>query len=376
MEQQYLTVSAYDQAERNAWDQLSNRSLQAANSEVFRAVGFPLHCFDDAGVWRFGETMHEHSQKWIWDLLSGLTAFESEALKVLNFKILPKLSNHYHQPVRAGNSFLDPLIIGRHILDMFPDRPLKILEIGSGSGYLSWFLAKAGHKVITTDVSQGFYLFQNHLFSETHGAGFVELANQDSSLSACLENPSVNMIHLPWWKYYSLHRSKLDWTVDIIISEGNLCEMSPQGHQYTIHLAKRILNSENPDCFMGFRSFGNQKVTHLLDVYQEFCKAGFEARFSDRKLSVFVPSPAGSASQLESLSQWRQAQQASPFILQLPEHFVRPTDRWSNRIESARKQALNDLVMHGDAFLDCARDQYNLIDPGGADQHVADFTDL
>ena len=49
------------------------------------------------------------------------------------------------------------------------DGPIRILEIGPGSGYLGLLLANDGHQYFAMDAAQAFYLYQKKLWSDVYG---------------------------------------------------------------------------------------------------------------------------------------------------------------------------------------------------------------
>ena len=377
MSEEFLSVAAYSKAEHAGRDHLPNRAIQASSKETFSRVGFPDSCSGDGGIWRFAETMHEGSHSWVWKkFLTGLTENEAAALSELNFDILPKLSSRYHRSVQAGNSFLSPLLLARQVNAMFPGKRLRILEIGSGSGYLSWYLARAGHTVITTDVAQGFYLFQNHLLRQGLGDAMVELATDDSSIADCLNDPEIRSIHLPWWKYYDLYRSEPSWFVDVILSEGNLCEMSAYGHRYAINLADRVLDRENAFSFLGFLTWGYQEYTRHFDVFEAFCESGFAMRHTDEKLTVMAPcnEPQGIGQDLRKIVEhYRQSTDNWRNVRMLPDEFTSPTPEWTQFVHSARTRAEAEITISEEEIMKNDGAKFGLSLPGGEDQSFSRF---
>ena len=100
------------------------------------------------------------------------------------------------------------------------DGPLKILEIGPGSGYLGLLLANDGHQYFAMDAAQAFYLYQKKLWSDIYGADYFDYSESTS------RPDSAKVTHIPWWQFANFSIPIPD--VDVVTINHALAEMHPQ----------------------------------------------------------------------------------------------------------------------------------------------------
>ena len=100
------------------------------------------------------------------------------------------------------------------------DGPLRILEIGPGSGYLGVLLANDGHQYFAMDAAQAFYLYQKKLWSDIYGADYFDYSEMSS------RPDTAKVTHIPWWQFANLSIPIPD--VDVVTINHALTEMHPQ----------------------------------------------------------------------------------------------------------------------------------------------------
>jgi hypothetical protein len=100
------------------------------------------------------------------------------------------------------------------------DGPLRILEIGPGSGYLGMLLANDGHQYFAMDAAQAFYLYQKKLWSDIYGADYFDYSESSS------RPDNAKITHIPWWRFANLSLPIPD--VDIVTCNHAFAEMHPQ----------------------------------------------------------------------------------------------------------------------------------------------------
>lgn len=97
--------------------------------------------------------------------------------------------------------------------------PLRILEIGPGSGYLGLLLANDGHQYFAMDAAQAFYLYQKKLWSDIFGSDYFDYSESSFRLD------TTKVTHIPWWQFANLSIPIPD--VDVVTINHALAEMHP-----------------------------------------------------------------------------------------------------------------------------------------------------
>ena len=162
-----------------------------------------------------------------------------------------------------------PFRIISAISEAFNISSLNIFEAGPGLGYLGAMLIKSEHKYISFDVTQGMYIWQNHLFN-TISNNITELVSA-TNIPNLIDN---QFIHLPWWHYVNLDISNIQAPVDIFYSNSNLCEMSLYSLRMLLEKSKNLMQDSKIGLFfyMGTGYPGQISVDMLNE---EFLSAGY-----------------------------------------------------------------------------------------------------
>jgi hypothetical protein len=211
-------VEKYNQAEREGRSTVSNRVIEAFGLEVFGALGYPFKVTDESELWRYHDVMQEGRFEANLRLISNCTDHEFELLTKTAKQILGFSERHF--PIRNSgkHALTRSLYQYQLIMKNRPhDGPLKILEIGPGSGFLGMLLANDGHEYFAMDAAQAFYLYQKKLWSDVYGANYFDYSE---SLSRP-ENAKVT--HIPWWRFANLSIPLPN--IDIVTVNHALAEM-------------------------------------------------------------------------------------------------------------------------------------------------------
>jgi len=283
-----LSVEDYDAAEQRAVEQLPNRIIQCCQPELFQTVGYPTRVRATASLHRYVDVMQETRARVIYDhLLKGVSASEADAITDMATIVAEMSERVYRRRCVPVSALLRALIVVRRALALMPHCTATILEIGSGSGYVAALLARSGHPVIVTDVSQAFYLHQFQLFSSI-GRQLIELANDPRSLSEAVAGPTGCIIHVPWWKFYTVGAS-LFIPIDLITMNHCVCEMHPFALAYVLKTSAAALaqSSEQLRCII-IDGFGSTIMHSREEAESAFFGSGFEAQ-SDGIVSIFTP---------------------------------------------------------------------------------------
>jgi hypothetical protein len=211
-------VEKYNQAEREGRSTVSNRVIEAFGLEVFGTLGYPFKVTDESELWRYHDVMQEGRFDKNLRLISNFTDHEFELLTKTAKQILGFSERHF--PIRNSgkHALTRSLYQYQLIMKNRPhDGPLKILEIGPGSGYLGMLLANDGHEYFAMDAAQALYLYQKKLWSDVYGADYFDY-------SESLPRPeNAKVTHIPWWRFANLSIPLPN--VDILTANHALGEM-------------------------------------------------------------------------------------------------------------------------------------------------------
>ncbi len=211
-------VEKYNQAEREGRSTVSNRVIEAFGLEVFGTLGYPFKVTDESELWRYHDSMHDGKFESNLRLISNFTAHEFELLTKTAKQILRFSERHF--PFRnTGRHALTRSLYQYQLImeNRSHDGPLKILEIGPGSGYLGMLLTNDGHEYFAMDAAQAFYLYQKKLWSDVYGANYFDYS--ESSFGPA----NAKLTHIPWWRFANLSIPLPN--VDIVTVNHALAEM-------------------------------------------------------------------------------------------------------------------------------------------------------
>ena len=211
-------VDKYNQAEREGRSTVSNRAIEAFSLELWNTLGYPFKVNDESELWRYHDVMQEGRFEANLRLISKYTDHEFELITKTAKQILS--FSERHLPIRNSgkHALTRSLYQYQLIMKNRPhDGPLKILEIGPGSGYLGLLLANDGHQYFAMDAAQAFYLYQKKLWSDIYGSDYFDYSESSSRP----ENAKVT--HIPWWRFANIAIPLPE--VDIVTINHALAEM-------------------------------------------------------------------------------------------------------------------------------------------------------
>jgi len=214
-------VEKYNQAERAGRATVSNRAIESFSLEVFNAIGYPCRIEDESELWRYHDVMNEGNFQAYLPLIANFSENEFELITKTAGQILS--FSERHLPIRNSgkHALMRSLHQYRLLMKNRPnDDPLRIFEIGPGSGYLGLLLANDGHQYFAMDAAQAFYLYQKKLWSDTYGSDYFDYSESSS------RPDTAKITHIPWWQFANLSIPVPD--VDIVTINHALTEMHPQ----------------------------------------------------------------------------------------------------------------------------------------------------
>ncbi len=283
-------VEKYNQAELAGRATVSNRVIESFSLEVFNATGYPCRIEDESELWRYHDVMQEGRFKANLRLIGKYTADEFDLITKTAKQILG--FSERHLPIRnSGKHALTRSLYQYQLLmkNRPHDEPLRILEIGPGSGYLGLLLANDGHQYFAMDAAQAFYLYQKKLWLDIYGSDYF-----DSSESTSRPD-TAKVTHIPWWQFANLSIPIPD--VDVVTINHALTEMHPQAVK-TIFARLYSVWGDNDKKLVLAESWGydyfKRKEAMLSDIRSE----NFAVHRITNRVTIFRPDKSSATAQL------------------------------------------------------------------------------
>ena len=214
-------VDKYNQAERVGRATVSNRAIESFSLELWNTLGYPFKVDSESELWRYHDVMAEGRFKENLRLIGSYSEHDFDLVTKTAKQILG--FSERHLPIRNSGKYALTRSLYQFQLLMKHrphDGPLRILEIGPGSGYLGMLLANDGHQYFAMDAAQAFYLYQKKLWSDIYGSDYFDYSESSS------RPDTTKVTHIPWWQFANLSIPIPD--VDIVTINHALAEMHPQ----------------------------------------------------------------------------------------------------------------------------------------------------
>lgn len=281
-----LTPLEYLLFEEKAKETAPNRILEACVASTFNFVNYPTEISTVKSAQRYIDTMHEGRFFDTLQMLGGKITPNEEKLVYKIFQKICLLSKKKYKKVKIPiSSLFRALLIFRQIECLFSGKKIKVLEIGPGSGCLGALLIEAGHLYISTEVSQAFYIYQNHLYNALSCSEFEEMAISKSYFFP--NGPKKGkIVHVPWWKFV-LPSPSINFSVDVVTCNHALCELHPNALNYIALVSAKLLKGDGLKCFM-FEGWGSTIKNSIWSVSKALTKADLAFVHNDIFASVLV----------------------------------------------------------------------------------------
>jgi len=255
-----LSIQTYRASEHLARAVIPSwRISKVHNLDHFERVGFPvrLNSMDEIGF--LLDTMQENRYHKYMDELDGLTSEEVDSINAVgvDFVRFQQMYFHSRKPILPISTILSCFALYQKICESLPAFE-RILEVGPGCGYLSFFLKN--HKNLKNysqiEACESFYLLQSLVNSYCFDWKFNEKAEMDNSYKAAdifheadsetefsheIVLPQLEDLceHFPWWKIGEV--AKRDDFYDVVTSNANLLEFNIPALNDYLNLFRKVL---------------------------------------------------------------------------------------------------------------------------------------
>ena len=145
-----------------------------------------------------------------------------------------------------------------------------------------------GYRYVSTDITQAFYITQNHLWEGLFPGAVKECTDSLFGLNK-YEN---NMVHIPYWKLWDLKDSDLE--ADIIVANHCLAEMHERSLRFYLQYGKQLLRNSKYKLLFA-QATGYTLIRSWDFVMNCFNQAGYELVYRDHMNFCFclrdMPNP-------------------------------------------------------------------------------------
>lgn len=282
-----LSVEGYNQREQECADALPCRVVEMVNPITFASEGYPVRVGHERALWRYVDVMHE--TRFSGDFVSlhdkGLTAQEFDWLKNVASTTCDFSRKAFGRGLTSRGALLRAMSVFRSIVDVAGPAPMRVFEIGPGSGSLGCLFIQNSWGYGATDIAQAFYLLQSRLWDHVSNSRLVETASAATLWEG--EIAPGQPVHFPWWEFFRFMEGRAP-SVDIVTCNHALAEMHPNSLALTLHVARQMLRGNGLKLFM-FEGWGFEKLNARDKVLECFLKAGFSLVHSDNTITIFAP---------------------------------------------------------------------------------------
>jgi hypothetical protein len=255
-----LEISEYRYAEAAAKAQIRSWWIaQTHHVDHFEKSGFPVRPSYFFEIGQLLDTMQENRCSLFIKELEGLNTLDLElTINALVQSIEFQLTHFPRRPpLLPISTMLSSLALYKKVVAACAQP--RVLEVGPGCGYLSFFLSQhAGlREYAQVEAAESFYLLQNRVNAHCFGSGFLELAHQfdrtdysftsrtDFERGVPLDDRIVRHVkctHFPWWMLGLLHERGPVY--DVVTANANLNEFSRPALKDYLSIFRRVLKSD------------------------------------------------------------------------------------------------------------------------------------
>ena len=267
-----LDIQAYRAAESAARAALPSwRALQVHRLDTFNAAGFPSRIESLGELGMLLDTMQEGRADGYRAEIGALTPAEAARFDAARDRQAEFVGTFFQrQRARPADDTLWSMLCLYRKLTAAAPGFRRVLEIGPGCGYLSFFLR--GHEglqlYLQTEACESFYLLQHFVNAWCFGGKAVDWVVRTGPA-----DPDASCWHVPWWQVSEV-KARCD-RFDVVTANACLLEMTPAALDQYLTLAADVLPLGAP--FVA-QCFGQPKNGDPKTLAAAFAKHGFKVR--------------------------------------------------------------------------------------------------
>lgn len=251
-----MSVADYDRAEAEAVARLPPEIVAAFQPVAFNALApqWSKRVTSLDQLYNHIDSMHDGTER-IWRNLGGLTENELAAVDVVA-RVATERSQEIGCKRKPRDAVLQAVIPWRYVRTMMPVKA-RVLEMGPGSGYLGALLMMDDYDYYAREVTQPFYLWQQHLWGHSRSW------------------------HRPWWEQIQAYGA------DLIVACHMLNEMSEAA------LRMLIAGARCPVLVEGWGSTGLRERGASMGMFRaagwDLCNLAASDDASSHRVDLLLP---------------------------------------------------------------------------------------
>lgn len=240
-------ISNYDLLESKSSKQKSNLTIAAFKPVTFQNNGFTTNIDSEDQLYKYIDTMHSRRLSENLSLLNdGLTSSEFELFKQC-VNICTEFTKSLGKELIPLNSLTRSFISFRAIISLSAtlNQPIRIFEIGPGSGYLGLLCSLSGFSYSSLDVTKSLTTYQNALWNFANTK--VKFTEDEGDYS------KYDFLQISWWEWSNLKTTLPER--EIVVMNHVIKEMTPISLRFSLRrltsLGAKFITAEG----LGFSAY-------------------------------------------------------------------------------------------------------------------------
>ncbi len=201
------------------------------------------------------------------DLISYLTPDEiSLFLKIYNKLNNFNIKNNILDTINFKNDISGAILPFRSIKKLIDPNEGKVLDFGSGLGFVTTMLSENGYKCYSYEVNRNFFFAQsmilNHIFNDDHYEILFDYKK--------FENCNKNITLIPWFIFCNYKYIKFS-NLKLITINHAINELSVRTFKFLMEIINKNINSKNVnEFFLVIENFGSNTTNNFNRLIYDY----------------------------------------------------------------------------------------------------------